>query len=47
MLEAAIRETPAEWVWMHERWKSTPPETTSRGGPQAKPVPKTAELSGG
>jgi len=23
-LEAAIRRSPAEWVWMHERWKTRP-----------------------
>ncbi|HEX9307721.1 MAG TPA: lipid A biosynthesis acyltransferase [Anaeromyxobacter sp.] len=47
VLEEAIRRNPAEWVWMHERWKSTPPEVSSGAAPQAKPVPKTAELSGG
>jgi len=28
-LEAAIRRHPAEWVWMHQRWQTRPPE-----GPQ-------------
>ncbi len=23
--EQAIRRNPAEWVWMHQRWKSSPP----------------------
>jgi KDO2-lipid IV(A) lauroyltransferase len=27
-IERAIRESPAEWVWMHERWKTQPGETT-------------------
>jgi KDO2-lipid IV(A) lauroyltransferase len=45
-LEAAIRRNPAEWVWMHERWKTTP-GTLPADAPQAKAVPKTAELSGG
>jgi KDO2-lipid IV(A) lauroyltransferase len=52
VLEAAIRRNPVEWVWMHERWKSNPPPAgppTPGGedGPQAKPVPKSAALSGG
>jgi KDO2-lipid IV(A) lauroyltransferase len=45
-LEAAIRNNPSEWVWMHERWRTQPP--AGHGAtPQAKAVPKTAELSGG
>jgi KDO2-lipid IV(A) lauroyltransferase len=46
VLEQAIRRTPAEWVWMHERWK-TPPPAAPAEAPQAKPVPKSAELSDG
>jgi KDO2-lipid IV(A) lauroyltransferase len=46
VLEGAIRRNPSEWVWMHERWKTAPP-TGAGEGPQAKPMPKTAELSGG
>jgi Kdo2-lipid IVA lauroyltransferase/acyltransferase len=45
-LEAAIRLHPAEWVWMHERWHTRPPGEEGAGS-QARPVPKTAELSGG
>jgi KDO2-lipid IV(A) lauroyltransferase len=44
-LEAAIRASPAEWVWMHERWKTQPGRDDH--GPLAKSVPETAELSGG
>ena len=28
-LEAAIRASPSEWVWMHKRWKRQPPAGTS------------------
>jgi KDO2-lipid IV(A) lauroyltransferase len=46
VLEDAIRRNPAEWVWMHERWKTSPGVGVD-GGLVAKPVPKSAELSGG
>jgi KDO2-lipid IV(A) lauroyltransferase len=45
VLERAIRRGPAEWVWMHERWKTRPEEAGE--APQAKAVPKTADLSSG
>ena len=38
-LEAAIRRHPAEWVWMHERWKTAP-------GGAANTVPKSIEVAG-
>lgn len=40
--EAAIRRHPAEWVWMHRRWKTRPPAE----GSLAKGMPKSRELSG-
>ncbi len=39
-LEAAIRRSPGEWVWMHERWKRRP-----SGEADASSVPKTRALS--
>ncbi len=41
-LEAAIRRSPAEWVWMHERWKTQPPDPV-----RARAMPKSAELTDG
>ena len=51
-LEAAIRRNPSEWVWMHERWRTAPPDpgppvADPGGAPQAKVMPKNAALSGG
>jgi KDO2-lipid IV(A) lauroyltransferase len=42
-LEGAIRERPEEWVWMHERWKTRPPDEGTV--PQASSVPKSRELT--
>ena len=25
MLEAAVRERPESWFWLHKRWKTPPP----------------------
>jgi len=32
VLERAIRARPEEWVWMHERWKTPPPEPSTGPG---------------
>jgi KDO2-lipid IV(A) lauroyltransferase len=29
VLEAAIRRTPEQWFWMHDRWRTRPRETVS------------------
>jgi KDO2-lipid IV(A) lauroyltransferase len=44
LLEAAIRASPEEWVWMHERWRTRPEDVAPA---LARPVPKTARKSGG
>lgn len=44
LLEDAIRRHPAEWVWMHARWKRRPPPSDA---PQANAMPKSVELSRG
>lgn len=42
ILEGAIRRSPKEWVWMHERWKTRPAEEAT----QARAMPKNRGLSG-
>jgi KDO2-lipid IV(A) lauroyltransferase len=43
VMEEAIRRHPADWVWMHERWK-TPPESPADGGGIARKMPESREL---
>lgn len=33
--EAAVRRDPANWFWVHRRWKPAPPETRKVGVPRA------------
>lgn len=33
ILQQAIQDRPEEWVWMHERWKTPPPEASEPGAP--------------
>jgi KDO2-lipid IV(A) lauroyltransferase len=49
ILQQAIEDRPEEWVWMHERWKTPPPEATEGASPphRASSMPKTRELSDG
>jgi KDO2-lipid IV(A) lauroyltransferase len=39
VLEDAIRRHPADWVWMHERWKTQPPPAS----PPVQPSPPVPE----
>ena len=34
-LGAVIREQPTQWLWLHDRWKSSPPEAPAAGGESA------------
>ena len=31
-IEAAIRKTPEQWLWMHDRWRTRPPEDRGNVG---------------
>jgi KDO2-lipid IV(A) lauroyltransferase len=43
IMEEAIRRHPADWVWMHERWK-TPPPSPADPGAEARKMPESREL---
>jgi Kdo2-lipid IVA lauroyltransferase/acyltransferase len=30
-IEAAVRETPEQWLWMHDRWRTRPPDERADG----------------
>ncbi len=49
ILQKAIQDRPEEWVWMHERWKTHPPDAllTESLSHRASSVPKSRELSDG
>ncbi len=39
VMEEAIRRHPADWVWMHERWKTAPPVESSPESKEGAQIP--------
>ena len=42
MLEAAIRESPADWLWLQKRWKYPKTDEPQREARRRKLPPETA-----
>jgi Kdo2-lipid IVA lauroyltransferase/acyltransferase len=37
LVEAMILENPADWTWVHRRWKAAPPDSPEESGAQSTP----------